>query len=73
MHLILRAFVNLRKATISFAIPLLLSNRLFARLSAPLCARLFVRMEQLGSHWTNFNKILCLKIFLNSIRKNQFY
>jgi len=29
--------------------------------------RLSVHMEQLGSHWTNFHKILCLKIFLSRI------
>jgi hypothetical protein len=62
MHLILSAFVNLRKATISFVMPVL-SNRLSVRLSAPLCARLFVRMEQLGSNWTGFNKTLYLRIF----------
>ena len=28
-----------------------------------------VRLEQLGSHWTDFHEILCLKIFLKSVKK----
>jgi hypothetical protein len=69
MHLISGAVVNLRKATISVVMPVILSNRLSVRLSVPLCARLFVRMEQLGSHWTDFNEILYLRIFRKSTRK----
>jgi len=30
-----------------------------------------VRMEQLGSHWTNFHEILYLSIFRNSVMKIQ--
>jgi len=32
----------------------------------------FVRMEQLGSHWTNFLEIWHFNIFLNSVEKVQF-
>jgi len=49
MYLISGAFVNFRKATIIYVIPV--------RLSAPLCVRLSVRMEQFGSHWTDFDEI----------------
>ena len=43
---ILGAFAKLRKATITFVVSVCLS----------------VRMEQLGSHWTYFHKILCCSI-----------
>ena len=32
-----------------------------------------VRMEQLGSHWTDFHDILYLSIFWKSVDKRQFY
>ena len=32
-----------------------------------LTVRLSTRMEQLGSHWTDFNKIWCLKIFFENM------
>jgi len=44
----------LRKAAISFVMPV------------PLSARPSVRMEQLCSHWTDFNNIWYLSIFGNS-------
>jgi hypothetical protein len=37
------------------------------RLLASLC--LSVRMEQLGSHWTDFHEILYLSIFRKSVKK----
>jgi len=43
----LRAFVKFRKATISFVMPVRLSLRPSVRSS--------VRMEQLGSQWTDFH------------------
>jgi len=49
MYLISGAFVKFKKATVSYVMPV--------RLSAPLCVRLSVRMEQLGSHWTDFDEI----------------
>jgi len=49
MHVISGAFINFRKATVSYVMPV--------RLSTPLCVRLSVRMEQLGSHWTDFDEI----------------
>jgi hypothetical protein len=49
----LGALAKLRKATISFV----MSDRL------SLC------MEQLGSHWTDFNEILYLNIFRNYVEK----
>ena len=52
-HSFLGAFAKLKKSTISFV--------MYGRLS--------VRMEQLGSHWTNFHEILYLSIFRNSIEK----
>ena len=51
----LGAFAKLRKATISFVI------------SVPPS----VRMEQLGSHWTDFREILYLNIFRKSVAKIQ--
>jgi hypothetical protein len=30
-----------------------------------------VRMQQLGSHWTNFREILYLSIFRKCVEKNQ--
>jgi hypothetical protein len=29
-------------------------------------------MEQLRSHWADFHEILCVKIFINSVKKIQF-
>jgi hypothetical protein len=52
----LGALVKLRKVTLS----LVMSDRLS------------VRIEQLGSHWTNFQAILYLSIFQKSVEKNQF-
>jgi len=45
----------LRKATISFVMPV----------------RLSVRMEQLGSHWTDFCEILYLSILRKSVEEIQ--
>ena len=56
MHFISGAFVKLRKATISFVMSVLLSNRLSVRLSVPLYVRLSVSMEQRGCHWTDLMK-----------------
>ena len=47
----LGAFAKLRKATISSVMSVCPS----------------VRMEQLGSHWTDFHEICYLSIFLNSV------
>jgi hypothetical protein len=33
--------------------------------------RLFVRVEQLGSHWTDFHQILYLSVSLKSVKKIQ--
>jgi hypothetical protein len=49
------AFTKFRKATISFI----------------MSVRLFVRMEQLGSHWTDLYEILYLSICEKSIEKIQ--
>ena len=54
-YVLLGAFVKLRKATVSFVMSV--------------CP--FVRMEQLGSHWTDFHEILFLSIFRKSVEKNQ--
>ena len=51
----LGAFAKLQKATISFVMAVHLS----------------VRMEQLGSHWTDFHEILYLRIFRKSVEKIQ--
>ena len=51
----LGTFAKLRKATISFLVSVVL----------------FVRMEQLGSHWTDFGEILYLRIFRKSFGKIQ--
>jgi hypothetical protein len=61
ISLFLRALAKLRKATIIFVLTACLSVRLYARLS--------VRTEQLGSHWTHFYEILYLSIFRKSIKK----
>jgi len=63
MHVISGAFINFRKATVSYVMPV--------RLSTPLCVRLSVRMEQLGSHWTDFDEIWDLRIFENVSGKIQ--
>jgi hypothetical protein len=57
--ILLGAFEKLRKATISFAMPVLSS------------VRLCFRMDQLGSHWTDFDDILCLKLFQKFVEKIQ--
>jgi hypothetical protein len=49
------AFTKLWKATISFGISV----------------RPSVRLEQLGSHWTNCHEILYLRIFRKSVEKIQ--
>ena len=49
------AFTKLRKANISFVMSV--------------CPT--VRMEQLGSHWTDFREIWCLSIFRKSVKKIQ--
>jgi hypothetical protein len=46
-------FANFRKATLSFVISV----------------RLFVRIEQLGYHWTYFHEILYLNIFRKYVEK----
>jgi len=38
-------------------------------MSVFMSARLSVRMEQLGSHWTNFHEMLHLSTFLKSVKK----
>jgi len=43
----------LRKATVSFA----MTVRLSLRLPVCLSVSLYVRMERLDSHWTNFHEI----------------
>jgi len=55
----LDAFVELRRATIGFVMSVRPS--LF----------LFIRMEQLGSHWTDFHEIWCLRIFRKCAEKIQ--
>jgi len=54
-NLLLGAFAKLRKAYISFAVSV----------------RPSVRMEQLGSHWTDFHRIWYLMIFRKSVQKTQ--
>ena len=49
----LGAFANLRKATLSFVMPVCPS----------------VGMEQLGCQWTNFHEICYLRIFRKSVEK----
>jgi hypothetical protein len=51
----LGAFAKLRKATVSFV----------------MSVRLSVRMEQLGSHWTDFHEIWYWRIFRKSVEKIQ--
>jgi hypothetical protein len=53
---VLGAFVNLRKATISFI----------------MSVRPSVRVEQLGSHWTDFHEIRYLNTFRKSVVKKFF-
>jgi len=52
---LLSAFAKLQKATISFVKSIHLS----------------VRMEQLGSQWTDFHEISYLKIFRKTVQKIQ--
>jgi tRNA G10 N-methylase Trm11 len=59
----LSAFAKLRKATISFAMPVHPSVYPIFRLS--------VRMEQLRSHWTDFHKSLYLRIYRKYVEKFQ--
>jgi len=56
-------FTKLRKANISFVMSVRLS----------VCPSVLpsVRMENLGSHWTNFYKIVYISIIRNSVEKNQ--
>jgi hypothetical protein len=54
-HIFLGVLPKLRKATISFV----------------MSVRLYVRMEQLGSHWTDFHEIWYLYIFRKSVEKIQ--
>jgi len=54
----LGAFTKLRKATLSFIMSVCLSFRPS------------VFMEQLSSHWTNFNEIWYCNIFQKSLEKN---
>ena len=54
---ILGAFAKLRKATISFV------------MSVRLSIRPSIRIEQLGSHWTEFHKIRYLRIIRKSAEK----
>jgi hypothetical protein len=51
----LGSFPKLRKVTITFVMSVIIS----------------VRMEQLGSHWTDFHEVLFLSIFPKSIKKIQ--
>ena len=53
----LRAFAKLRKATITYVRPVRLSLSLCLSLCLSVCLPvcLSVRMEQLGSHWTDFD------------------
>jgi len=48
--IVLREFANIRKATISFVV----------------CACLTVRMKTLGSHWSDFRKMLYRSVFRRS-------
>jgi hypothetical protein len=51
--LFLGAFARLRRAAVSFV----------------MSVRLSVRMEQLGSHWTDFHEIWYLSVFQKSVAK----
>ena len=53
IRFVLAAFTKFRKATIGFVISV----------------RPSARMEQLGSHWTDFHEILCLRNFRISVEK----
>jgi len=57
LHFILGTFANLRKVTISLI------------KSVPPPVRHSVRMEQLGSHWTDIREMLHLGIFRKSIER----
>jgi hypothetical protein len=52
-HILLGAFAKLREATISFV----------------MSVRLFVRMDRLSSHWTDFHELLYLSILRKSVEK----
>jgi hypothetical protein len=56
-HIFLGAFAKLRKTTISFVMPFRPS------------VRPSVRMEQLGSHWTDFYEIWYVNIFRCTVQK----
>jgi len=58
---VLGAFAQMRKATISFVTSVCPSARPF------FCPT--VRMEQLGSYWTDFNEILYLSFFRKNVKK----
>jgi len=57
---VLSAFAKLRKATVSFVMSVCLS------------IRTSVRLEQLGSNWTNFHEIWYLNIFRQSVDEIMF-
>jgi hypothetical protein len=61
--MLLEAFAKLRKTTIGFVMPVCLSVCLSVRSS--------VRMEQLGSYWTDFHEIEYFGIFRKSVEKVQ--
>ena len=73
LNLFLGVFAKLRKVTVSFFMSLCLS--LYLSLCLPVCqsVRPFVRpparMEQVGSHWTDFREIWYLIIFRTSVNK----
>ena len=54
--MLLDAFATSRKVTVSLVMSVLL----------------FVRVEQLGFHWTNFHEIWYLSNFLKFVKKIQF-
>jgi len=45
------------------------TNPKLANINFAISVRPSVRMEQLGSHWADFHKVLHLKIFRKSIKK----
>jgi hypothetical protein len=64
-------FTKLRKATASVLLPACLPACLSACLSVclPVCPS--ARMEQLGSHWTDFHEILYPSIFRKSAEQTR--
>jgi len=57
------SLVELRKATVSFVI--------YVRPSVCVSIRSSVRMEQLGTHWTDYHEIWYLNVFRKSDEKIQ--